>query len=127
MLFSYPPFNSISSFLDPCGSHPCQNGGTCIQQGLDGYQCLCPIGFEGDVNCGMCGFFCTSTQSYSNSKYLGYVCFIMGKKGEGRRHITHTHILLLMTLDFCPPYTTFFLLQCCSYNFFLKKNFSKSW
>ncbi|KAL8187310.1 UNVERIFIED_CONTAM: hypothetical protein K2H54_044319 [Gekko kuhli] len=36
---------------DPCGSHPCQNGGTCIQQRLEGYQCVCPIGFEGDVNC----------------------------------------------------------------------------
>ncbi|KAM3834423.1 von Willebrand factor A domain-containing protein 2 [Vipera latastei] len=36
---------------DPCDSHPCQNGGTCIQQGLEGFHCVCPVGFGGDSNC----------------------------------------------------------------------------
>ncbi|XP_072479342.1 von Willebrand factor A domain-containing protein 2 isoform X2 [Notamacropus eugenii] len=36
---------------DPCDSQPCQNGGTCILEGLDKYHCLCPIGFGGEANC----------------------------------------------------------------------------
>ena len=32
-LYFYPDF-------DECASHPCLNGGTCID-GLDGYTCLC--------------------------------------------------------------------------------------
>uniref|UniRef100_A0A4X2MDM2 von Willebrand factor A domain-containing protein 2 n=1 Tax=Vombatus ursinus TaxID=29139 RepID=A0A4X2MDM2_VOMUR len=36
---------------DPCDSQPCQNGGTCVLEGLDKYHCLCPIGFGGEANC----------------------------------------------------------------------------
>ncbi|XP_067995431.1 von Willebrand factor A domain-containing protein 2 [Melanerpes formicivorus] len=36
---------------DPCDSQPCQNGGTCVPQGLDKYHCLCPVGYGGDVHC----------------------------------------------------------------------------
>ncbi|XP_024109798.3 von Willebrand factor A domain-containing protein 2 [Pongo abelii] len=35
----------------PCDSQPCQNGGTCVPEGLDGYQCLCLLAFGGEANC----------------------------------------------------------------------------
>lgn len=35
----------------PCDSQPCQNGGTCIPEGVDRYRCLCPLAFGGEVNC----------------------------------------------------------------------------
>nr|XP_012303449.1 von Willebrand factor A domain-containing protein 2 [Aotus nancymaae] len=37
----------------PCDSQPCQNGGTCVPEGLDGYQCLCPLAFGGEANCAL--------------------------------------------------------------------------
>ncbi|NXX37720.1 VWA2 protein, partial [Tricholaema leucomelas] len=36
---------------DPCDSQPCQNGGTCVPEGLHKYHCLCPVGHGGDVHC----------------------------------------------------------------------------
>ncbi|XP_074764556.1 von Willebrand factor A domain-containing protein 2 isoform X1 [Athene noctua] len=36
---------------DPCDSQPCQNGGTCVSEGLDKYHCLCPVGYGGDIHC----------------------------------------------------------------------------
>ncbi|NWU96440.1 VWA2 protein, partial [Upupa epops] len=36
---------------DPCDSQPCQNGGTCVPEGLDKYHCLCPMGYGGDIHC----------------------------------------------------------------------------
>lgn len=36
---------------DPCDSQPCQNGGTCISEGLDKYRCECPAGYGSDPNC----------------------------------------------------------------------------
>ncbi|XP_063163274.1 von Willebrand factor A domain-containing protein 2 [Candoia aspera] len=47
----YPSKCYRTTCSDPCDSHPCQNGGTCIQQGLEGYHCVCPVGFGGDPNC----------------------------------------------------------------------------
>ncbi|XP_021486656.1 von Willebrand factor A domain-containing protein 2 isoform X2 [Meriones unguiculatus] len=35
----------------PCDSRPCQNGGTCIPEGVDKYHCLCPLAFGGEVDC----------------------------------------------------------------------------
>ncbi|XP_036121813.1 von Willebrand factor A domain-containing protein 2 [Molossus molossus] len=35
----------------PCDSQPCQNGGTCVPEGLGGYHCLCPPAFRGEANC----------------------------------------------------------------------------
>ncbi|XP_073774665.1 von Willebrand factor A domain-containing protein 2 [Danio rerio] len=36
---------------DPCDSQPCQNGGTCVSEGLDKYRCECPAGYANDPNC----------------------------------------------------------------------------
>ncbi|NXS11335.1 VWA2 protein, partial [Neodrepanis coruscans] len=36
---------------DPCDSQPCQNGGTCVPEGLDRYHCLCLVGYGGDFHC----------------------------------------------------------------------------
>ncbi|XP_078375573.1 cartilage intermediate layer protein 1-like [Oculina patagonica] len=38
-----------ASPLKPCAASPCQNGGTCIEQGA-GYKCQCPVKFTGN-NC----------------------------------------------------------------------------
>ncbi|XP_040031824.2 von Willebrand factor A domain-containing protein 2 [Gasterosteus aculeatus] len=36
---------------DPCDSRPCQNGGTCVSEGPEGYHCACPPGYGGDPHC----------------------------------------------------------------------------
>ncbi|XP_016517382.1 von Willebrand factor A domain-containing protein 2 isoform X2 [Poecilia formosa] len=36
---------------DPCDSQPCLNGGTCVSQGLERYQCVCPPGYGSDPHC----------------------------------------------------------------------------
>ncbi|XP_034296076.1 von Willebrand factor A domain-containing protein 2 isoform X5 [Pantherophis guttatus] len=52
IFIKYPSTCYRTICSDPCDSHPCQNGGTCIQQGLEGYHCVCPVEFGGDSNCG---------------------------------------------------------------------------
>lgn len=49
----YLSFSSLSC-SDPCDSQPCQNGGTCVPEGLDRYHCLCLLGYGGDIHCGRC-------------------------------------------------------------------------
>ncbi|KAK2488414.1 hypothetical protein MC885_011679 [Smutsia gigantea] len=39
-------------FPGPCDSQSCQNGGTCVPEGLGRYRCLCPSAFRGEANCG---------------------------------------------------------------------------
>ncbi|XP_014910040.1 von Willebrand factor A domain-containing protein 2 isoform X2 [Poecilia latipinna] len=36
---------------DPCDSQPCLNGGTCVSQSLERYQCVCPPGYGSDPHC----------------------------------------------------------------------------
>ncbi|CAO2585923.1 von Willebrand factor A domain-containing protein 2 [Lemmus lemmus] len=52
-LYSVPVFLPLMgiSLTGPCDSQPCQNGGTCIPDGVDRYHCLCPLAFGGEVNC----------------------------------------------------------------------------
>ncbi|ETE63564.1 von Willebrand factor A domain-containing protein 2, partial [Ophiophagus hannah] len=57
IFIKYPSTCYRTICSDPCDSHPCQNRGTCIQQGLEDYHCVCPVGFGGDSDCGMLFYF----------------------------------------------------------------------
>ncbi|XP_021109065.1 von Willebrand factor A domain-containing protein 2 isoform X7 [Heterocephalus glaber] len=52
VLLSHPATCYRTTCPGACDSHPCQNGGTCIPEGLDRYHCLCPLAFGGEANCG---------------------------------------------------------------------------
>ncbi|XP_021109060.1 von Willebrand factor A domain-containing protein 2 isoform X3 [Heterocephalus glaber] len=51
VLLSHPATCYRTTCPGACDSHPCQNGGTCIPEGLDRYHCLCPLAFGGEANC----------------------------------------------------------------------------
>ncbi|XP_074883079.1 von Willebrand factor A domain-containing protein 2 isoform X1 [Buteo buteo] len=70
---------------DPCDSQPCQNGGTCIPEGLDKYHCLCPLGYGGDIHCAPklsleCGvdllFLMDSSAGVTLEGFLRYKAFL---------------------------------------------------
>lgn len=68
----------------PCDSQPCQNGGTCIPEGVDRYHCLCPLAFGGEVNCGMYIPGSPKTDSVEAGKawlYPPFVpCYLLSRK-----------------------------------------------
>uniref|UniRef100_A0A8C9QKG2 von Willebrand factor A domain containing 2 n=1 Tax=Spermophilus dauricus TaxID=99837 RepID=A0A8C9QKG2_SPEDA len=51
VLLTHPATCYRTTCPGPCDSQPCQNGGTCIPEGLDRYHCLCPLAFGGEANC----------------------------------------------------------------------------
>ncbi|NXL87246.1 VWA2 protein, partial [Alectura lathami] len=70
---------------DPCDSQPCQNGGTCVPEGLDKYHCLCPVGYGGDIHCAPklsleCGvdllFLVDSSAGVTLEGFLRYKAFL---------------------------------------------------
>ncbi|XP_049667294.1 von Willebrand factor A domain-containing protein 2 [Accipiter gentilis] len=70
---------------DPCDSQPCQNGGTCVPEGLDKYHCLCPLGYGGDIHCAPklsldCGvdllFLMDSSAGVTLEGFLRYKAFL---------------------------------------------------
>ncbi|NXV77855.1 VWA2 protein, partial [Atlantisia rogersi] len=70
---------------DPCDSQPCQNGGTCVPEGLDKYHCLCPVGYGGDLHCAPklsleCGvdllFLMDSSAGVTLEGFLRYKAFL---------------------------------------------------
>ncbi|OXB82342.1 UNVERIFIED_CONTAM: hypothetical protein H355_009267, partial [Colinus virginianus] len=71
--------------VDPCDSQPCQNGGTCVPEGLDKYHCLCPMGYGGGVQCAPklsleCGvdllFLMDSSAGVTLEGFLRYKAFL---------------------------------------------------
>ncbi|NWH67265.1 VWA2 protein, partial [Geococcyx californianus] len=70
---------------DPCDSQPCQNGGTCVAEGLEKYHCLCPVGYGGDIRCAPklsleCGvdllFLMDSSAGVTLEGFLRYKAFL---------------------------------------------------
>ncbi|NXN35742.1 VWA2 protein, partial [Rhinoptilus africanus] len=70
---------------EPCDSQPCQNGGTCVPEGLDKYHCLCPVGYGGDIHCAAklsleCGvdllFLMDSSAGVTLEGFLRYKAFL---------------------------------------------------
>uniref|UniRef100_A0A8C2UF95 von Willebrand factor A domain containing 2 n=1 Tax=Coturnix japonica TaxID=93934 RepID=A0A8C2UF95_COTJA len=70
---------------DPCDSQPCQNGGTCVPEGLDKYHCLCPVGYGGGIHCAPklsleCGvdllFLMDSSAGVTLEGFLRYKAFL---------------------------------------------------
>ncbi|NXN26921.1 VWA2 protein, partial [Nycticryphes semicollaris] len=70
---------------EPCDSQPCQNGGTCVPEGLDKYHCLCPVGYGGDIHCAPklsleCGvdllFLLDSSAGVTLEGFLRYKAFL---------------------------------------------------
>ncbi|NXI42764.1 VWA2 protein, partial [Galbula dea] len=53
VLIKYPARCFRTICPDPCDSQPCQNGGTCVSEGLDKYHCLCLVGYGGDIHCAL--------------------------------------------------------------------------
>ncbi|XP_059586113.1 von Willebrand factor A domain-containing protein 2 [Alligator mississippiensis] len=51
VLIKHPSRCYRTTCPDPCDSQPCQNGGTCVPEGLEKYHCICPVGFGGDAKC----------------------------------------------------------------------------
>ncbi|XP_047409254.1 von Willebrand factor A domain-containing protein 2 isoform X2 [Sciurus carolinensis] len=51
VLLTHPATCYRTTCPGPCDSQPCQNGGTCIPEGLGRYHCLCPLAFGGEANC----------------------------------------------------------------------------
>lgn len=40
-------FCFFSPVVNACHSYPCENGGSCIENGNSNYTCQCPEGYEG--------------------------------------------------------------------------------
>ncbi|NWS18764.1 VWA2 protein, partial [Pachyramphus minor] len=51
VLVKYPSRCFRTVCPDPCDSQPCQNGGTCVPEGLDRYHCVCLVGYGRDFHC----------------------------------------------------------------------------
>lgn len=92
------PADSLSfsplSYLDPCDSQPCQNGGTCVPEGLDRYHCLCMLGYGADVHCGRCEPV-LSPSLLAESCLRGALCATVGVGLFSRRQAKFTLVLIL--------------------------------
>ena len=62
-----------------CGSHPCQNGGTCQEMKGGGFQCSCPLRFKG-LTCSLDSDPCASSPCLHHGRCVNTA---EGVEGEG--------------------------------------------
>ncbi|XP_061431558.1 IgGFc-binding protein-like isoform X4 [Lethenteron reissneri] len=79
---------------DPCASSPCQNGGTCLMNGVE-YECTCPPNYNG-TNCEISLDPCAS-----NPCQNGGTCMVTNDKFECKCPATHNGALCEILVDLC--------------------------
>ncbi|XP_078472604.1 IgGFc-binding protein-like isoform X10 [Lampetra planeri] len=79
---------------DPCASSPCQNGGTCLMNGVE-YECTCPPNYNG-TNCEISLDPCAP-----NPCQNGGTCTATNDKFECKCPATHNGALCETLVDLC--------------------------
>ena len=69
-----PQVVTLAGAGNPCLSQPCQYGGTCIQDNMFGFRCVCPAG-RGGSTCSQVHIYmvaCNDNTYFANDSKLKY-------------------------------------------------------